>query len=131
MNKYCYFLIFLFCILFSELHAQTFSHDANSDISLPGDARGMCLKENIIYVVAGKTIYKYDLHKKEGTTLISGLSTPFDVDVNNDGKIYIAERGQNRVSIYNADGCLLISSRTGCKCKISYNIGRKKSSDDV
>ena len=40
MNKYCYFLIFLFCILFSELHAQTFSHDANSDISLPGDARG-------------------------------------------------------------------------------------------
>lgn len=104
MNKYCYFLIFLFCILFSELYAQTFSHDTNSDISLPGDARGMCLKGNIIYVVAGKTIYKYDLHQKEGTTLISGLSTPFDVDVNNDGKIYIAERGQNRVSIYNADG---------------------------
>ncbi len=92
----------LLCLFAVAAQAQTFVRQTDKDIALPGAGRGLCLKGSSLYAVSGnKTIYLHDLATGKGSTVISGFTNGYDVDVAADGTIYVAY-GTN-VGVYRPD----------------------------
>ena len=87
------------------LNAGALTFEKSSAITMPNSTtRGICFKDSVIYATTGSVLYRYDLASGSGSKLVSGLSTPYDVDVDADGTIYVAERGNKRVVAYDAEG---------------------------
>ncbi|MCP9610979.1 polysaccharide lyase family 8 super-sandwich domain-containing protein [Coprobacter tertius] len=94
-------LIAVLVTVIIDMQAQ--NSDYEREISLQGVARGLCIQKEILYSTAGNTIVKCDF-KSAPQTIIKGLNTPFDVDVDEAGNIYVANRGGKNVEVYSANG---------------------------
>lgn len=87
------------------IQAQTYTA---SDVSISGKApKGITLKGEALWIAfSGENkVGKYSLDGKECLfELASGLSKPFDVDCDADGRIFVANQGTSEVLVFDAEG---------------------------
>lgn len=90
-RKALLFVLILCCTTF--LSAQTYSP---SDLSIKGKApKGITIKDNALYIAfsGDNKVVKTSLDGKTTLLEITGLGTPFDVDCDAQGRIWVANRG--------------------------------------
>ncbi|WP_122348149.1 MULTISPECIES: chondroitinase family polysaccharide lyase [unclassified Bacteroides] len=100
-RKALLFVLILCCTTF--LSAQTYSP---SDLSIKGKApKGITIKDNALYIAfsGDNKVVKTSLDGKTTLLEITGLGTPFDVDCDAQGRIWVANRGAKNVKVFDAD----------------------------
>jgi len=110
-------LFFVFCFCNMMLSSQTFNYSRT--IALPGSPKGLCVKSNGEIFVALASLHKIVKMDLGGNVLLTLGSTagagqtqfnsPNDVDVDASGNIYVADRGNMRVQVFDALGNFLRS----------------------
>lgn len=93
--------LFLCCTAF--VGAQTYTL---SDISIAGKApKGITIKGDALYIAfsGDNKVVKTSLDGKNTLLTIDGLNSPFDVDCDDQGRIFVANRGAKNVKVFSAD----------------------------
>lgn len=92
-----------------RIQVLDFSGNFDSFIYLEGNAHGVEIEGNRIYVAIWSDESHVDIFNKNGTRLssISGFESPGDIAINNSGKIFVTDYGTGEIKIFNPYGDLL------------------------
>lgn len=108
MDKKTLLFALLLCCA-TLLHAQTY---VPSEVTVSGKApKGITIKNDALYIAfsGDNKVVKTSLDGKTQLLEITGLNSPFDVDCDNQGRIFVADKGSGTVKVYNSLGELQTS----------------------